>query len=49
MTLDYILHLDEMAVAQDPVNGGANDTFQALADWLAPLDQPIRLVESVHS
>ncbi len=49
MTLDYILHLDASDAAQSPVINGANHTFQALADWLAPLDQPIRLMESAHS
>lgn len=31
-----------------PMIQGANDTFQALADWLAPLDQTAAPKESIH-
>ncbi|MEP1611589.1 MAG: biliverdin-producing heme oxygenase [Roseobacter sp.] len=33
----------------DAIIQGANDTFQALADWLAPLDQPKVMSESAVS
>lgn len=37
MTLRYLDHLDETGVPKDAVVKSANETFQALADWLAPM------------
>ena len=41
MTNAYLAHLDARDVLPDTVVAGAHDTFQALADWLAPLNTPI--------
>jgi heme oxygenase len=49
MTLQFIAHLDKIGAARVPVINGANQTFQALADWLAPLDQTTPVLESVQS
>lgn len=41
--------LDEAGHPHAPMIEGANDTFQALADWLAPLEQPKPVRESIAS
>ena len=37
----YLDDLDASGIAQDGVVNGARDTFQALANWLEPLNQPV--------
>lgn len=40
MTLEYLEHLSAGQASLDDLVAGAQATFQALADWLAPLDAP---------
>lgn len=37
----HLEHLESTGQAIDPILKGASDTFQALAAWLAPLEQPV--------
>lgn len=39
MALSCLEHLHDQGVAIGDLVAGANDTFQTLADWMAPLDQ----------
>jgi heme oxygenase len=48
-TLGYLQHLEDQGASHDDIICGARDTFQALADWLAPLDSPTSPVESPQS
>lgn len=45
----YLEHLDRADQSQSAIIQGANDTFQALSTWLAPLDQPVLATESIAS
>lgn len=42
----YLTQVDHAQDAKDAILEGANDTFEALATWLAPLDEPIAQAES---
>lgn len=45
----YLDHLQDTGHSQAAIVQGANDTFEALATWLAPLDEPVLVAESVTS
>ena len=42
----YLTQFDHAQGAKDAILEGANETFEALATWLAPLDEPLAQAES---
>lgn len=49
LTNTYLEHLQDTNAPREAIIDGARDTFEALADWLAPLDQPALTTESERS
>lgn len=43
----YLDHLENTGHSKSAIIQGAEDTFQALATWLAPLERPVLVTESV--